>query len=125
MPKLAKPLTDAQARNAKGREKVYTLADGGGMYLEIAPNGTNHWRMAYRQSNGKNNRLTFGIYPEISLEDARKKRMDARKLIAAGVDPAEHKKALKTDLIKAGANTFEAVAMEWYTAANGARNVCV
>ena len=114
MPKLAKPLTDAQARNAKGREKVYTLADGGGMYLEVAPNGTRHWRMAYRQSSGKNNRLTFGTYPEISLDDARKKRMEARKLIAAGVDPAEHKKAQKVALSEAGADTFKAMSMAWY-----------
>lgn len=60
MLKLAKPLTDTQARTAKPKEKAYTLAHGGGMYLEVMPSGSKVWRMAYRQPNGKNYRLTFG-----------------------------------------------------------------
>ncbi|MBY0571988.1 MAG: Arm DNA-binding domain-containing protein [Burkholderiaceae bacterium] len=63
MPKLATPLTDIQVRNAKPKDKTYTLADGNGMYLEVMPAGKKRWRMAYRQPNGKNNRLTFGEYP--------------------------------------------------------------
>lgn len=70
MPKLATPLTDAKAKNAKPKNKTYTLADGGGMYLEIAPTGSKIWRMSYRQANGKTNRLTFGPYPTISLQEA-------------------------------------------------------
>lgn len=114
MPKLATPLTDIQVKNAKPRTKAYTLADGGGMYLEIAPTGSKIWRMAYRQPNGKNTRLTFGSYPEVSLLDARQKRMDARKQKAAGIDPAQAKRVDKTNKATANANTFEAVAREWH-----------
>lgn len=114
MPKLAIPLTDIQVRNAKPREKTYTLADGDGMYLEVAPTGSKIWRMAYRQPNGKNTRLTFGPYPEISLLDARQRRMDARKQKAAGNDPAQARRIDKIAKATANANTFEAVAREWH-----------
>ena len=114
MPKLAAPLTDIQVRNAKPKDKPYTLADGGGMYLEVAPTGSKIWRMAYRQPNGKNTRLTFGPYPEITLLDARQKRMDAKKQKAAGTDPAQAKRIDKISKATASANTFEAVAREWH-----------
>jgi integrase len=114
MPKLAKPLTDIQVKSAKPKEKPYTLADGGGMYLEVMPSGSKIWRMSYRQPNGKNNRLTFGPYPEVSLLDARGKRMDAKKLKAAGSDPAQAKRVDKINKATANANTFEAVAREWH-----------
>ena len=78
MPKLAKPLTDTQVRNAKPKDKVFTMADGGGMYLGIAPTGSKIWRMSYRQENGKQTRLTFGSYPSVTLEEAREKRAHNR-----------------------------------------------
>jgi hypothetical protein len=53
MPKICTPLTDTAVRNAKPREQTYTLGDGEGMYLEVMPNGTKFWRMAYMQPNGK------------------------------------------------------------------------
>ncbi len=114
MPKLAKPLTDTQVRNSKPKDKPYTLADGGGMYLEVMPIGSKIWRMSYRQPNGKNTRLTFGPYPEVSLSDARAKRMDAQKLRANGVDPAQAKRVEKIVKATTNANTFEAVAREWH-----------
>lgn len=114
MPKLATPLTDIQVKNAKPKDKAYTLADGDGMYLEVSPAGSKIWRMAYRQPNGKNTRLTFGAYPEVSLLDARLKRMDARKQKAAGTDPAQAKRIDKINKATANANTFEAVAREWH-----------
>ncbi|MDL2355323.1 MAG: integrase arm-type DNA-binding domain-containing protein [Pseudomonadota bacterium] len=114
MPKLATPLTDIQVRNAKPKSKAYTLADGGGMYLEVAPTGSKIWRMSYRQPNGKNTRLTFGAYPEVSLLAARQKRAEARTLRAAGTDPAQAKRIAKTNKDAANANTFEAVAREWH-----------
>lgn len=114
MPKLATPLTDIQVRNAKPKAATYTLADGGGMYLEIAPTGSKIWRMAYRQPNGKNTRLTFGAYPEVSLLDARQKRMDARRQRAAGTDPAQARRIDKVNKATADANTFEALAREWH-----------
>jgi integrase len=114
MPKLATPLTDIQVKNAKPKAKPYTLADGDGMYLEVSPAGSKIWRMAYRQPNGKNTRLTFGAYPEVSLLDARLKRMDARRQRAAGTDPAQAKRIEKIGKATANANTFEAVAREWH-----------
>lgn len=114
MPKLATPLTDIQVRNAKPRAATYTLADGDGMYLEVATSGSKIWRMAYRQPSGKNTRLTFGPYPEVSLLDARQKRMEARKQKAAGNDPAQAKRIDKINKATANANTFEAVAREWH-----------
>ena len=85
MPKLCTPLTDTSIRNAKPREKTYPLRDGEGMYLEVMPNGTRFWRMAYRQPNGNKNRLTFRKYPEVPLAEARNKRLAVRKLLALGI----------------------------------------
>ncbi|NVD73272.1 DUF4102 domain-containing protein [Duganella sp. BJB1802] len=82
MPKIIPPLTEAQVRNAKPRQKLYKLFDGGGLYLEVAPTGSRSWRLKFRQQDGKENRLTFGPYPEISLQDARERRLAARRLIA-------------------------------------------
>jgi integrase len=113
MPKLCAPLTDTAIRNAKPRDKTYTLGDGEGMYLEVMPNGTRFWRMAYRQPNGKKNRLTFGKYPEVSLAEARDKRLAARKHLAQGVDPGRTKREEKQAREKAALNTFEAVARAW------------
>lgn len=114
MPKLATPLTDIQVKNAKPKDKPYTLADGGGMYLEIAPTGSKIWRMSYRQPNGKNTRLTFGAYPDVTLLAARQKRAAARMLRASGTDPAQAKRIAKINKATANANTFEAVAREWH-----------
>ena len=113
MPKLATPLTDTAVRNAKPKEKTYTLGDGDGMYLEITPTGTRFWRMAYRQPNGKQNRLTFGKCPEVTLAEARSKRLAARKLLAQGVDPARARREEKQSNATAALHTFEAVARAW------------
>lgn len=114
MPKLAKPLLDIHLRTAKPRDKTYTLADGGGMYLEVAPSGSKIWRMSYRQPNGKNTRLTFGPYPAVSLLEARQFRLDAQKLRVAGIDPAQVRRSEKQRKALARANTFEVVAREWH-----------
>lgn len=114
MPKLVPPLTDTKIKNAKPKDKTYTLADGEGMYLEIAPTGSKIWRMSYRQASGKTNRLTFGPYPTVSLQEAREKRAQARKLLTEGNDPSEHKKAQKAALKEAHANSFEAIAWDWF-----------
>lgn len=114
MPKLATPLTDAKVKTAKPKEKTYTLGDGDGMYLEITPNGSKVWRLQYRQANGKSNRLTFGPYPEVSLLEARTKRLEARKLLVAGIDPAEHRRNEKQAKAIATSNDFESVANAWF-----------
>jgi integrase len=113
MPKLAKPLTDTQVKAAKPRAKTYTLADGGGMYLEVASTGSKIWRLAYRQEGGKSNRLTFGAYPEVTLLEARAKRAAARKVISDGRDPAQVKRDEKLAKTAVDAHTFEALAREW------------
>lgn len=114
MPKIAAPLTDIQVKNAKPREKAYKLADGGGMYLEITPTGSKLWRMKFRQANGSESRLAFGTYPEVSLLEAREKRLEARKLIAQGIDPGQARRKAKEEAASASANTFEKIAREWH-----------
>lgn len=86
------PLNARQVDTAKPKDKTYKLADGGGMYLQINVNGSKYWRMKYRFA-GKEKKLSFGTYPDVSLSDARSKREDARKTLAAGNDPGELKKA--------------------------------
>ncbi len=73
MPRSAVPLTDMKCRNAKPQEKEYKLSDGHGMYLLVHPKGGKYWRLKYRV-NGKEKLLSFGVYPEVSLEEARQKR---------------------------------------------------
>ncbi|MCP2012361.1 tyrosine-type recombinase/integrase [Duganella violaceipulchra] len=114
MAKLIVPLTEMQVRNAKRREKAYRIFDGGGLYLEVAPGGSRIWRMKFRQTNGKENILTFGPYPEVTLEEAREKRLEARRLIRQGVDPARHRDDAKRRAAEEAANTFEKIAREWY-----------
>lgn len=77
--------------NAKGKEKTYKLSDGGGLYLQVEPNGSRYWRLKYR-FGGKEKRLSFGVYPTVTLAEARQKRDDAKKILAAGDDPGEVKK---------------------------------
>ncbi len=105
-------LKDIALRNAKRAEKPYRLFDGDGLYLEVMPNGGKYWRLKYRYA-GKEKRLSFGVYPEISLADARERRMEARKVLAAGSDPGEVKKEAKRTLLLNAENNFEAVAREW------------
>ncbi len=105
-------LNDVAVRKAKPEAKSYKMADGGGMYLEVMPNGSKYWRLKYRIA-GKEKRLALGVYPDITLADARERREQARKLIANGTDPGAVKQTQKR-LAKIGAaNTFEAVAREW------------
>lgn len=106
------PLTDAACRNAAPREKPYRLADGGGMYLEVSPAGGKYWRLKYR-FGGKEKRLALGVYPDVPLAAARKKREDAREHLAAGTDPGEAKKADARAARLAAGNSFETVAREW------------
>ncbi|MGJ0127919.1 tyrosine-type recombinase/integrase [Pantoea sp. RHCKP32] len=107
-------LTDIKVRSAKPQEKEYTLVDGDGMFLLIHPNGSKYWRFRFR-FGGKQHLMAFGVYPEISLADARQKREEARRLVAAGSDPREYKRAVKEEQAKE-AITFESVAREWHAA---------
>ena len=115
------PLTDTAIRNAKpgitpaGKEtaKPYKLGDAGGLYLEVAPTGGKWWRLKYRHG-GKEKRLSLGVYPDVSLKDARQRRDDARKLLANDIDPAENRKAVKASQAERAGNSFEVIAREWY-----------
>ncbi|EIW8580528.1 integrase arm-type DNA-binding domain-containing protein [Klebsiella aerogenes] len=107
-------LTDTKVRSAKPQEKEYTLVDGDGMFLLIHPNGSKYWRFRFR-FGGKQHLMAFGVYPETSLADARQKREEVRRLVAAGIDPREHKRAVKAEQAKENI-TFESVAREWHAA---------
>jgi integrase len=102
------PLTDTAIRNAKPKDKPYKLADEKGLFLLVNPNGSRWWRLKFR-IGGKEKLLSLGVYPAVSLKEARDKRDEARKLIAQGVDPCAQRKATRA----AEAETFEAIAREW------------
>ncbi|NYH13405.1 integrase [Paraburkholderia bryophila] len=107
------PLSDAEIRRSPPRDKTYKLADGGGMYLEVRPNGSRYWRLKFRYS-GKEKLLALGVYPTTSLKDARDKREAAKKQLANGVDPSAARKAEKRSAVTNAENSFEAVAREWH-----------
>ncbi len=89
-------LNDKAAAAARPRDKRYKLADGGGLYLEVYPSGAKSWRLKYR-FGGVEKRLVFGLYPVVSLKQAREWAHDARKLLAAGLDPGAVKRGSKRD----------------------------
>jgi hypothetical protein len=105
-------LTDTRIRNAKPKAKAYKLSDGGGMYLLVSPYGACYWRLDYRFA-GKRCTLAIGVYPAVTLSEARTRRNDARASLAKGIDPSVVKKATKRAAKLAGENTFELVAREW------------
>nr|3JU0_A Chain A, Phage integrase [Pectobacterium atrosepticum] len=85
-------LTDSKVKNAKSLEKEYKLTDGFGMHLLVHPNGSKYWRLSYRFEK-KQRLLALGVYPAVSLADARQRRDEAKKLLAAGIDPSAKKQA--------------------------------
>lgn len=107
------PLTDKAVKNAKAGDKPVKLFDGGGMFLLVTPAGQRYWRLKYRV-NGKEKLLALGVYPDVSLAVARKKRDEAREKLAAGIDPNEAKREVKRTARIAAASSFEAVAREWF-----------
>src|SRR5574337_755338 len=107
------PLTDTAIRSAKPAEKPVRMFDGNGMYLEISPSGGKLWRLKYR-FDGKEKRLALGVYPDVGLKQARARRDEARRLLAEGIDPGAHRKATKAAVASSAANSFEAVAREWF-----------
>jgi len=113
MPKRIVPLTDMKVQKAKSKDKPISLFDGGGLYLLVTPSGGKLWRFKYRFNN-KEKKLAFGSYPEISLQNARQKREDARRLLANNVDPDAVRKAQKIAKTEE-TETFEVIAREWHT----------
>ncbi|WP_321907439.1 tyrosine-type recombinase/integrase [Paraburkholderia sp. J11-2] len=106
-------LTDVAVRNAKPRDKLYRLFDERGMYLEVSPTGGKWWRLKYRFA-GKEKRLSLGVYPDVGLKEARNRRDAARKHLADGLDPSVERKVQKAMSAERAANSFEAVAREWF-----------
>lgn len=101
-------LTASQIKNAKPREKQYKLYDEKGLFVIVRPNGALWWRYKYRFAK-RQREISMGVYPDVSLKQARDKRDDARGLVADGIDPSAKRQAEKF----AGNDTFEAVAREW------------
>jgi len=112
MPKITEPLKDLQVKNAKPKDKPYKLADGGGLYLLVTPTGGKGWRLKYR-FQGVEKLLSLGTYPEVGLQEARKRRDANRELLANGIDPSDNRRAIKLAGIEQTANNFEAIAREW------------
>ncbi|CAE6864668.1 integrase arm-type DNA-binding domain-containing protein [Burkholderia sp. R-69980] len=106
------PLTDTAIRNTKPDTKPQKLFDGGGLFLLVTPAGQRYWRLKYRIA-GKEKLLALGVYPDVGLAAARKKRDEARQKLAAGADPGEAKKADRRAARIAAGNSFEAVARDW------------
>ena len=102
-------LTDAAIRKVKTCARARKLFDGHGLYLLLMPNGSKLWRLKFRHG-GKERLLALGVYPAVSLARAREKRADALKLLAAGIDPAERRRAER----EAQSTSFESVAREWF-----------
>lgn len=107
-------LNARQVETAKPKEKPYKMADGGGLYLLVKTNGSRYWRLKYR-IDGKEKLLALGVYPDVSLADARAKRDEARKGIAGGIDPLEVKKEQKVEREAQVKNTFQQIALEWHS----------
>ena len=107
------PLNDMQIRRAKPEAKAYTLGDGQGLSLLIEPNGSKSWRFRYRFA-GKPKMISLGVYPTITLADARCRRDDARKLVAEGKNPSKVRKEQKIALQTESESAFEKIATEWH-----------
>lgn len=107
-------LAARQVDISKTKDKPYKLSDGGGLYLLVNPNGSRYWRLKYRIA-GKEKLLALGVYPDITLAEARQKRADAKKVLAAGGDPGQEKQEEKQAKEQAVANSFERLAMEWHS----------
>jgi integrase len=105
-------LTDVAIKNAKQRVKPYKMGDAGGLFLLVQPSSGKLWRLKYRV-DGREKKLGIGTYPEVSLAEARRRRDDARELIAAGKDPSREKQRDKARSRLQAENTFKAIAAEF------------
>lgn len=110
---MPQKLTDTAIRTAKPKEKSYKLADGGGLYIEVAPGGGKWWRLKYR-FEGKEKRISLGVYPAVPLKEARLRALAAKAQLSRGIDPSAERKAAKAETV-AASQTFEKVAREWHT----------
>lgn len=111
-------LTDAVVKNLRPKDTSFKKGDEKGLYVHVMPNGSKYWRMKYRYA-GKEKTLAIGVYPEVSLAEARDAVTDARKQLKAGADPSFLKQQEKHARREAAGNSFEAVAREWHATKKG------
>lgn len=111
-PRKGKALSSVAISKARPKDKPYKLADEKGLFLLIHSNGGKYWRLKYRY-DGKEKILALGVYPDVSLADARSRRDDARRLLANGIDPGIAKKQGALSVKESSLNSFEAIAREW------------
>lgn len=107
------PLTNIECQRAKPSEKTYKLFDGRGLYLEVRPNGAKYWRIKYRYG-GKEKLYSIGVYPGVSLSQARGITVDVKELLATGIDPSAQKQGQKEKAVSFSDNTFEVIARRWH-----------
>ena len=116
MPRVTKPLTDTQIKQAKPRDSEYSLSDGNGLALRVKPSGTKSWLFNYYTPfTKKRTNISLGLYPDVSLNKARKDRQQYRTLLAEKVDPADYRKKQEASSAQAHKNTFEVVYRQWLT----------
>ena len=106
-------LIQVQVKSTKHGNKPIKLFDGRGLYLEVVPGGGRWWRFKYR-FEGKGKRLSLGVFPDVSLKDARERCDDARKALSKGIDPSANRKAAKAARAEQSANSFEVITSGWY-----------
>ena len=109
-------LTDVLLRNLKPALKTKKYFDADGLYIEVSPAGGKWWRLRYTFER-RDKRISLGVYPAVSLREARRRGEAAREQLAIGVDPAQARKAERVAIDAATKNTFEAVALAWYAKA--------
>lgn len=107
-------LTVQVVKNAKPTSKTQKLFDGGGLYLEVSPRGRKWWRLKYR-FGGKEKKLALGVYPDVTLKEARDRRYQAKRLLDDGIDPGERRQSIRKEIQSQAAITFELVAREWFS----------
>lgn len=106
-------LTDAKIRTLKPKKDPYKVSDEKGLYLLISPNGSKHWKLKYRY-NGKEKKLSYGAYPEVTLMEARQKRDESRNLHSQKIDPSLYIKERQLAQKLGEENSFELIALEWH-----------
>lgn len=108
-------LTVQEVKNARPGERAYKLADSGGLFLYVSPAGAKSWRLKYR-FGGREKLLTFGLFPDIGLADARDRRDDAKRMLRANKDPGAERERARREVRDANAARFDAVARGWHDA---------
>lgn len=106
------PLIDTTVRHAQPREKSYKMADAQGLYIQVMPSGSKHWKMKYR-FDGREKKLSFGEYPRVSLRDARDLRDEARNQLTKGIDPSHEKRRNRLRGNVAAGNSFTDISREY------------